>query len=185
MFGLKKNTLYTIAVLIFVASLILFFYSVKSNFKGLGATIKKYEFPGEVDVQLSEVGDYSIYHEYISRIDGKEVDNNELNISSIKVKLVNASTGENVELSQPDSYKKYNYRGRAGVKMLQFQNESVGEYRLKSSLKGLEKPDKYVLTLEKGFEVKRLKGIIGSQAVLLFPTLLALFIFIRTYLRKD
>lgn len=185
MFGLKKNTLYSISILIFLASLILFFYAVKTNFKGLASTIKNYEFPGEVQLKLAEDGVYSIYHEYISKVGDEKIDNTELNINSINVELVNLSDNEQVELSQPDSYKKYNYRGRKGVKMLQFTNEGTNEYVLKSSLIKLNKPNKYVLTLEKGFEVKRLKGIIGSQAVLLFPTLLAIFIFIRTYLRKD
>ncbi len=185
MFGLKKNTLYSIAVLIFLVSFVLFFYSVKSNFKGLGTTIQKYEFPGEVDIKLTEVGNYSIYHEYISRIGGQKIDNTKLNINSIDVGLIKLPGKEKVELDEPDSYKKYNYRGREGVKMLQFQTESVGEFKLQSSLVDLKTPEKYVLTLEKGFELKRLKGIIGSQAVLLFPTLFAIFIFIRTYLRKD
>lgn len=185
MFGLKKSSLYIISILIFLSGIAFFGYSVKKNYSGLGNTLRKFEFPGNAGFTLEENGSYSIYHEYITRIDGKRVDNSELNINSIKVLLYKLPENILVRLETPESYKKYSYLGRDGVKMFQFKNDGKNQYRLKSGLKDLKEPERYVLTVEKGFEITRHKGILVSQAVLLFPILISIFIFIRTYLQQE
>lgn len=185
MFGIRKTNLYIISVLIFITGLVLFFYSVKSNFTGLGSTLQKFEFPGEVEFTLNKDGMFSIYHEYMSTVNGEKIDNSGLNINSINVSLFKLPDNTQIDLKNPDSYKKYSYLGRDGVKMFQFENKGVNEYRLVSSLKDIKTPDVYVLSLEKGFEITRHKGILISQAMLLFPILISLFIFIKTYLRND
>lgn len=185
MFRLSKSSLYIISILIFLSGIVLFGYSVKKNYSELGNTLKKFEFPGNAGFTLDKEGVYSIYHEYITRIDGKKVDNSELNINSIEVWLYKLPENSLVKLETPDSYKKYSYLGRDGVKMFQFENKGKNQYRLKSGLNNLKEPGRYVLTVEKGFEISRHKGILISQAVLLFPILISIFIFIRTYLAKE
>ncbi len=74
--------------------------------------------------------------------------------------------------------------GRKGIKFLEFNNTGINKYLINSSLKNGSDDIKYILTIEQGFEQKRIKGIIGSQAVLIIPTIFALLLFIRTYIRK-
>ncbi|MGH7885656.1 MAG: hypothetical protein ACRENO_08190 [Thermodesulfobacteriota bacterium] len=185
MFGLKKNSIYTLAVLIFIAGLISFFFTVKHSFKGLGSTLQKFEVPGEIDFKISKDGTYSIYHEYITKFNGIKVNNTDLDINSINLKLTKLRDDKQVDLSKPESIKKYSYLGRKGVKLFQFENKGINEYKLSSYLKDIQKPINYSLTLENGFELKRLIGIVVSQAVLLFPILISLFLFIRTYIKND
>lgn len=176
----KKKTIYALCVVVCLAGAGLFANNVVKSFGGLGDTLSEYEFPGEHPVRLSEKGLYSIYHQYENPgAGGGEA----LSPGDASIVVSLRRGGEDVELQVPESKKRYSYMGRKGVKMLEFENHGPADYVIESRSRGAAGDFTYTLALERGFEMKRLKGILLSQAFLLFPTLFAIVLFMRTYIR--
>ena len=180
----KKKRIYIFCVVLFLLGGGLFFYNVVKSFTGLGATLNEYTFPGSHSIRLEEKGVYSIYHQYESAFDEGETGGDSVDESSIVVYLRKASDAENVELKVPDSKKRYSYMGKRGVKIFEFENPGATDYVIQSFTSVTSQPPLYTLVVERGFEITRLKGILISQAFLLVPTLFAIILFMRTYIRS-
>ena len=180
----KRKRIYIFCVVLFLLGGGLFFYNVVKSFSGLGSTLSEYAFPGSHSIRLEERGLYSIYHQYESVSDGVRTSSESVEESSIVVYLKKVPGTENVELRVPDSKKRYSYMGKKGVKILEFENPEPTGYLIESFLSAPSRDASYTLVLEHGFEMTRLKGILLSQAFLLAPTLFAIILFMRTYIRS-
>lgn len=179
-----KKRIYIFCVALFLLGGGLFFYNVVKSFSGLGATLSEYTFPGSHSIWLEEEGLYSIYHQYESGYEGEKTNSESVEEDSIVVYLRKAPGIENVELKVPDSKKRYSYMGKKGVKILEFENPGPAGYLIESFSSTPPQDAFYTLVLEHGFEITRLKGILLSQAFLLAPTLFAIILFMRTYIRN-
>lgn len=175
----KKKRVYVFCVAVFLLGVILFFGNVVKSFTELGSTLTEFVFPGEHAVRLSEKGLYSVYRQY----EGADFDVPPEE-DSITISVTRISDKKPVELKTPDSRKKYRYMGKKGVKILEFENPAPGDYVVGSFSRDATEGLSYTLALERGFEMRRLKGILLSQAFLLVPTLFAIILFIRTYVRS-
>lgn len=179
----KRKRIYIFCVVLFLLGGGLFFYNVVKSFTGLGATLSEYAFPGSHSIRLEEKGLYSIYHQYQSLSEegrsGPSVEED-----SIVVYLRKAPGAEDVELRVPDSKKRYSYMGKRGVKIFEFENPGPTGYVIESFSKLPSQTSRYTLVVERGFEITRLRGILVSQAFLLAPTLFAIILFMRTYIRS-
>ena len=180
----KRKRIYIFCVVLFLLGGGLFFYNVVKSFSGLGSTLNEYTFPGSHSIQLEERGLYSIYYQYERVSDGVRTSNESVEEGSIVVYLKKVPGTENVELKVPDSKKRYSYMGKKGVKILEFENPEPAGYLIESSLSAPSRDVSYTLVLEHGFEMTRLKGILLSQVFLLAPTLFAIILFMRTYIRS-
>ena len=181
---MNKNKLYILCVLIFISGLILFYVTVKQNISNLKETLIELSFPGTQIITLNKDDNYSIYHQFEGTVKGEKYLNESLDINLISVELINTADRRTIELVKPESIKRYRYRGRKGIKLFEFNNEGLNEYQIKSSLSDSAENIKYILVFENGFENKRVSGILASQAALIIPTIFALVLFIRTYIRK-
>ena len=180
----RKRRIYIFCIVLFVLGGGLFFYNVVKSFTGLGATLSEYVFPGSHSIRLEEKGLYSIYHQYESAFDEAKTSGDSVEGGSIVVYLKRASDAENVELKVPDSQKRYSYMGKRGVKIFEFENPGPTGYVIESFSGVSSEGASYTLVVEHGFEITRLKGILVSQAFLLAPTLFAIILFMRTYIRS-
>lgn len=180
----KRKTIYIFCVAVFLLGGGLFFYNVAKSFSGLGSTLSEYVFPGTYSVWLEEKGLYSIYHQYESVSEGEKTSGESVEEGSIVVYLRKVEGEENVELKVPDSRKRYSYMGKKGVKIFEFENPEPAGYLIESFSSAPLRDASYTLVLEHGFEITRLKGILVSQAFLLVPTLFAIILFMRTYIRS-
>lgn len=180
----RKRRIYIFCVVLFLLGGGLFFYNVVKSFTGLGSTLNEYAFPGSHSIRLEEKGLYSIYHQYESAFDEGETNGDSVEESSLVVYLRKTPGGETVELKVPDSRKRYSYMGKKGVKILEFENPGPTDYLIESSSGASFRDASYTLVLEHGFEMTRLRGILLSQAFLLAPTLFAIILFMRTYIRS-
>ena len=180
----KRKTIYIFCIVVFLLGGGLFFYNVARSFSGLGATLSEYTFPGSHSLGLEEEGLYSIYHQYESVSEGKKTSSESAEDGSIVVHLRKVSGEENVELKVPDSQKRYSYMGKKGVKIFEFENPEPASYVIESFSGAPSQGASYTLVIEHGFEMTRLKGILVSQVFLLLPTLFAIILFMRTYIRS-
>ena len=180
----QRKRIYIFCIALFLLGGGLFFYNVVKSFTGLGATLSEYAFPGTHSVRLEEKGLYSIYHQYEDAFDEAGTGGDSVGENSIAVYLRKAPGSENVELRVPDSRKRYSYMGKRGVKIFEFENPGPTDYVIESSAGAASQTPRYTLVVESGFEITRLKGILVSQAFLLVPTLFAIILFMRTYIRS-
>ena len=180
----RTKRIYIFCIVLFLLGGGLFFYNVVKSFTGLGATLSEYTFPGSHSIRLEEKGLYSIYYQYESVSDGVRTSSESVEENSIVVYLKKVPGTENVELKVPDSRKRYSYMGKKGVKILEFENPEPTGYLIESSSSAPSRGASYTLVIEHGFEITRLKGILLSQAFLLAPTLFAIILFMRTYIRS-
>jgi len=180
----KRKRIYIFCVALFLLGGGLFFYNVVKSFSGLGSTLNEYTFPGSHSIRLEEKGLYSIYHQYESVSEEGRTGGESVEEGSIVVYLKKVPGTENVELKVPDSKKRYSYMGKKGVKIFEFENPEPTGYLIESSSSAPSRGASYTLVLEHGFEITRLKGILISQAFLLAPTLFAIILFMRTYIRS-
>ena len=180
----QRKRIYIFCIALFLLGGGLFFYNVVKSFTGLGATLSEYAFPGTHSVRLEEKGLYSIYHQYESAFEEGETGGGSVEEGSIVVHLKRASDSGEVELKVPDSRKRYSYMGKRGVKIFEFENPGPTGYVMESFSDVSSQNSRYTLVVERGFEITRLKGILVSQAFLLAPTLFAIILFMRTYIRS-
>lgn len=180
----KRKRIYIFCVVLFLLGGGLFFYNVVKSFTGLGATLSEYAFPGSHSIRLEEKGLYSIYHQYQSLSEVGKRSGPSVEEDSIVVYLRKTPGAEDVELRVPDSKKRYSYIGKKGVKILEFENPGPTGYVIESFSSPPYQDASYTLVLEHGFEITRLRGILVSQAFLLAPTLFAIILFMRTYIRS-
>ena len=180
----KRKTIYIFCIVVFLLGGGLFFYNVAKSFSGLGSTLSEHAFPGSHSVRLEEKGLYSIYHQYENLSDGEKTSADSVKEDSIVVYLRKAEGEENVELTVPDSKKRYSYMGKKGVKIFEFENPEPAGYVIESFSSAPSQDVSYTLVFEHGFEITRLKGILVSQAFLLVPILFAIILFMRTYIRS-
>ena len=180
----KRKRIYIFCIALFLLGGGLFLYNVVKSFTGLGATLSEYAFPGSHSIRLEKKGLYSIYHQYESAFGEGEGSGGSVELGSIAVHLRKAPGAESVELREPDSRKRYSYMGRRGVKIYEFENPGPTAYVIESFSSADSRAPRYTLVVERGFEITRLKGILVSQAFLLVPTLFAIILFMRTYIRS-
>ncbi len=180
----KRKRIYILCVVIVLVGLVLFFRSVATSFIGLGNTLTEFVFPGEHTFEIGKKGTYSIYRQYRSSEGEQWKGYSAESIGAQIAVSVSVLTDERtVELKTPESSKRYSYMGKKGVKIFEFENVEPSSYRIESSYRDPSSAGSYTLALEHGFEVKRLKGIVYSQLLLLAPTLFAIILFMRTYIR--
>lgn len=180
----RKKRIYIFCVVLFLLGGGLFFYNVVKSFTGLGATLNEYTFPGSHSIRLEEKGLYSIYHQYESAFDEGTTEKGSFEDGSMVVYLKKVPGTGNVELKVPDSKKRYSYMGKRGVKIFEFENPGPTGYVIESFSSVPSQISPYTLVVERGFEITRLRGILVSQAFLLVPTLFAIILFMRTYIRS-
>ena len=180
----RRKRIYIFCIVLFLLGGGLFFYNVVKSFTGLGSTLSEYTFPGSHPIRLEEKGLYSIYHQYEGAFDEARTTGDSVEGNSIVVYLTKASDAESVELKVPDSKKRYSYMGKRGVKIFEFENPGPTGYSIESFSNAPSQNSKYTLVVERGFEITRLRGILVSQAFLLVPTLFAIILFMRTYIRS-
>lgn len=89
--------------------------------------------PGEGRLTLARPGNYMIFHEYQSVVDGK-VYSSSPGVAGLECVLKAGKTGHTVALSPMNMNMHYNLGGRAGVGLFQFDITEPGEYVLTGSI---------------------------------------------------
>ena len=85
--------------------------------------------PGTHQIVLEKPGEYAVYYEYESVIDGR-VYSTERTLSGLFIRLRRVGDPEPLELSRPSRRGTYDARGRAGGEILRFEIDEPGSYEL-------------------------------------------------------
>lgn len=185
---MKKTKLYIASVILLVIGVVTSAVFIFQSYSQLGTAMEQVVLPGNGEFELKKDGSYTFYHEYKSTVDGEKINNKDATLDGYEFSLANKGTGDEAELQALDGKKTYSFRDREGRTLFEAFVKEPGTYVMSAVEKpGVSGPevDRFVVTLDRGFLVERLKSILGGQIIMLIPALLALIIFIYAYPRKQ
>lgn len=124
-------------------------YSAISGFLGLSDDLTRVIVPGTSEITLSESGDYTIFYEYRSTVDGRGFSTPDT-LEGLRVALLSLDSRAPVAISSPGSDVEYSLRGRSGVSVLAFGIDHPGVYELTAFYENNTAKPEVVLAIGQG-----------------------------------
>jgi hypothetical protein len=121
-----------LAALVVLAGLFVFGWTIFSAISEIGDGLTQIEAPGTPELNLQEVGDYTIFYENRSFVDGRFYSGGEGVPPGLVIEVVDLSTGEGVDLRPPAGEVTYGFAGRSGRSIATFEVRRPGTYRIES-----------------------------------------------------
>lgn len=124
-------------------------YRAVTGFLGLADDLTRVVVPGTVDLTLESSGDYTIFYEHRSQVDGRAFNTPE-SLEGLRISITSRETGSLVSLSTPGSDVEYSVRGRSGYSALGFSVNRPGTYELTAFYEGTGQGPDVVLAIGQG-----------------------------------
>ncbi len=174
---------YVVAALVLALGVVGFAFFLVTSLMGMDEGFVRVVVPGTSEVHLDEVGEYTIFHEYQSVIDGK-VYSGGASISGMKVSLINKDADEEITLLPMTISSTYNMGGRSAYGVFSATITTPGLYQISAYYpEGSDGPDT-VLSLSQGFVEDLLVTIFSSIAILGGSIIAAILIFVVTLVKR-
>lgn len=161
-------------------------YRFVSGLLNLTDSLTQVVVPGTADLTLEDSGDYTIFYEYQSVVDGRVYMTGE-SVPGLDVSLVSREDGSPVALTSPATRTTYNVGERAGVSVLSFSIDRPGTYELSASyLPGRSGPE-VVLAVGQGVGrgiLTSIGAIFGAGALFCATGALAVAIAVITLVKR-
>ena len=178
----SQKTIYLISALIFLAGLALFLLFVSSSYQNLGKELINLNLSEKKIVSFEKPGKYALFEENKAESEKQENEGAIINKYLITIRDINSRSP--IALEIPSAKDRYTYKGRKGIKIYEYQITDIGDYEFFADLIDQKYKDDAALIIDKGFSNKRSENVVKAQALLLFPTVLALVLLIYGYLKK-
>ena len=174
---------YVFGILVILAGVVLFVVFLIQSLAGLGDSLTQVVVPGKKEIQLSETGHYTVFHEYKSSVDGRLFVSS-ANISNLQCSLVSKQTGEQVQLTPSSTNATYSLGSRAGYSILEFDISNPGTYEFAGSYAGNEEGPEVVLAIGHGFLGGLLQTVFGGMAIMFGGFLAGILIIVVTFVKR-
>src|SRR5215212_501664 len=109
---------YAVAAVLVIMGLVLFPGFLWSRIRDLGGALRQVVVPGVADLALEETGEYTIFHERRSAVDGQLYVSSD--ISGLRVSL-SGPGGAAVPLERPAASLRYTFGGREAFSVFTFR----------------------------------------------------------------
>lgn len=162
---------YLLAIAIFVAGMAGMGAFLSSQLSGLGDDLEQMVVPGEREFEL-EAGSYTIFHERVSIVNGRiyNADGTGLGVT------LTSTSGAPVTLTLTSTSSSYEFAGRRGAAVLQFEIRTPGAYLLSAAYREGAAGPETVLAIGSGFAGNLLLTLLGAFAISLIGIGLGLFV---------
>lgn len=154
---------------------------ILARISGIGAALLQVVVPGQAELRLDKTGDYTIFHEYLSVVDGKIYES--MSISGLRV-TVTAPDGSALALSSPTATGRYNVSGRSGVSVFTFKVVSPGTYRLAAFYEDGRNEPRTVLAVGSGFVGGILLTVLGAFLIMIVGVGAGVTLAVTVYQRR-
>jgi hypothetical protein len=160
-----------------VLAFAVFFLSLSSATEDMVQVI----VPGEITLDVEEPGDFVIFYEPRSVVDGRTFATGEL--PGMTIQIVSDATGEPVEITEPSTNVSYSVGGRSGESIAVFSVDEPGDYTMRGIYPEGRTGDEVVLAVGSGSTgaVGAALLIAGFGMVLLIA---GIILAVRTYVRR-
>lgn len=149
--------------------------------RSLGDELPQIVVPGSAELQLSQPGTYTIFHEAESTVDGRYYAPSD--VSGLYITVTSVEAGREVPLEEPGGETTYSVSGRSGRAVLVFDIAEPGLYQVAGTYEGGE-GSATVIAVGHSFGRKLLMTIVGAIGIGLIGLLLALTIAVVTFVRR-
>ena len=174
---------YGLAVLVVVIGFSIFAWSLFSGITGLTSGLIQVVAPGASDVNLKEAGEYTIFYENQSYVDGRVFYTSD-RIPGLQIEVVEKSTGKKLSTYSPPASLTYSMGGRSGKAILAFQVKSPGIYQLRASYPSGHDGQQVVLAVGHGFMDRILSTVMISLAAFFGSLIIAAAMVITIYKKR-
>jgi hypothetical protein len=175
---------YGLAALIAVAGIAISISSMVSGFGSLGSDLQQVVVPGNSDLSLSQIGEYTIFYENQTVINGRVYFTDE-DIPGLQIEVKNKTTGQEVATYPPEGSMSYSFGSRFGRSVLAFNIDRPGIYELSAGYpQGGEGPE-VVLAVGHGLFGSILSVILYPLVIFFGSIAAAAAIVIVTYLKRQ
>ncbi len=120
---------YVAGALVIVLGLIFAIQIVYRGITGFGRSMVRAKMPGETTMRLEETGRYTIYHEYVTVMDGVRYSDSPV-LTGLRLRLECYETGDEIALEAPRVTTDYSTPSRAGYGVSTFSIGRPGRYTL-------------------------------------------------------
>ncbi|MGB3943391.1 MAG: hypothetical protein WBK88_01195 [Methanothrix sp.] len=122
-----------LAALVVVTGLLIFGWMAYSALSGIGGDLVQMAAPGTAELDLEKAGEYTIFREDVSVVEGRFYSTGETVPPGLVIELFDLSYGEMVDLSPPFGSSTYTFAGRSGRSIAAFEIDHPGVYRMTAS----------------------------------------------------
>ena len=141
--------------------------------------------PGTKDLDLSEVGEYTIFYENQTVLGGRLYSTGNAVPAGLEIEVVDLSSGEKVDLSPPKGSSSYSFGGRSGRSIAAFAIDHPGVYRMTAWYSRRGEGPEVVMAVGHGFFEKVVSAVLISSAVLFGSIIIAAIILISAARRRQ
>ncbi len=173
---------YGLAVLIIALGFAGFAGSIYSGITDAESGLLQMLAPGDADLFLSEPGEYIVFYENNSYLDGKFYSTGE-QLSGLEIHVREKATDLDLATYPARGSFTYSLGSRSGRSIMAFEIERAGNYQVNASYSGKEGP-KIVLAIGKGMVEGLFSSILISLAALFGSIAIASVITFVTYSRR-
>ncbi|QNU67018.1 hypothetical protein EHE19_000200 [Ruminiclostridium herbifermentans] len=181
--NVPSKLLYAISGIIFVIGIISFVVVLVT---GIISSVNSFDnqvvVPAKRNIEIIEPGDYNIYFEYRSVVDGRVFETS--NINGLVCKLKNIDTGEYIRLENSKVNSSYSVNGREGRSLFRFTIDKAGTYELDASYESGE-GEEAVLIIGRGLGMKLLSTFLICFAILFVTIAGSVILFVYTYRKRN
>lgn len=178
----STRSIYLLSIGVFLVGLLGFTIFTFQSYSRLGGKLVELNLPGENIILFEKPGQYSLYRESDSY--GTQAGENGRDLDSFLITVKEVMNKRLITLEVPEAVERYSYKGKRGEKIYEFSIPIGGKYKIETKFGSPTKERKISLILDKGFSRMRSENIVKAQAILLFPIVLSLVLFIYGYLKK-
>jgi hypothetical protein len=160
---MRSPVWFVVAGLIALAGFAGSFFYLKPRLAVAGEHTVRVVVPGTTVLVLDKPGDYTIYHEKKSTVDGRYYASDTVN--GLSLALTADSSGAAVKLIEPRTETSYTIGNRSGTSIYGFTVDRAGRYRLAGNLAGGSDNPKAVLAIAQGMFGALISAIFGAVAI--------------------
>jgi hypothetical protein len=153
---------FVVVVAIAVASIVAAALYAMPRLDEVGSDMTRVVVPGSAVLALDKPGDYVVYHERNSTVDGRYYAST--HIDGLQLRL-STDSGAEVRLGEPKYSGSYSIGNRSGVSIYGFTIDRPGRYRLVASLESGRNEPKAVLAIGQGTVWSIFRLILGTLAI--------------------
>jgi hypothetical protein len=177
----KSRVGYVLAAICLLAGMAVAAWLASSAYSDLQTAMTRVVVPGSGDLNLEESGNYTIYHEAESIIDGKLYSASD--IGGLRVDVTDAG-GQRVVLATPGFSTRYTIGSRRGRSMLTFVILLPGHYRISAAYPDGKTEPQTVLAVGHDFFSRLFATIFGAIGSVFVGFAAALTLALTTYFRR-
>ncbi len=179
----QSKLLYAVSGVIFIIGIISFVVVLVTGILSSVSNLdNQVVVPGTRTIELNEPGNYNIYYEYISVVDGRVFETN--NINGLVCKLKNTETGEHIILKNSTANATYSVNGREGQSLFSFTIDKAGIYEIDAAYESGE-GEEAVLAIGKGFGLVLVRTILICFGIIFVAIGGSIVLFVYTFRKRS